>query len=74
MHHVCEFWYKKDPNRIRGIRSDTLAQMMNLAGIRPDGRYLVVDEASGLIVTAVLDRLGCESLCVPSACCSSFIS
>jgi len=58
VHNVCEFWYNKDSNRIRGIRSDTLAQMLNLAGIRPDGRYLVVDEASGLIVTALLDRLG----------------
>lgn len=32
--------------------------MMNFAGIRPGGRYLVIDEASGLLVTAVLERLG----------------
>lgn len=40
--------------------------MMNFAGIRPGGRYLVVDEASGLLVTAVLERLGGMSIaCKP---------
>ena len=35
-----------------------LALMLNFAGVKPGGRYLVVDEASGLLVAAVLDRLG----------------
>lgn len=34
--------------------------MMSLAGVRPGGRYLVVEEASGLLVSAVLERLGGE--------------
>ena len=60
MFNVCEYWFQKDRGRIHDIRMDTLSQMMSLAGVRPGGRYLVVDEASGLIVTAVLDRLGGE--------------
>ncbi|KAH8120055.1 Gcd10p-domain-containing protein [Phellopilus nigrolimitatus] len=60
IHNICDYWFNKDRGRIREIRPDTLAQMMNLAGIRPGGRYIVVDEASGLLVTAVLDRLGGE--------------
>ncbi|KAL5534101.1 hypothetical protein ACEPAG_562 [Sanghuangporus baumii] len=60
LHNVCNYWFNKDRSRIREIRPDTLAQMMNLAGVRSDGRYLVVDEASGLLVSAVLERLGDE--------------
>ena len=29
-----------------------------MAGVRPGGRYLAVEEASGLVVSAILDRLG----------------
>lgn len=32
--------------------------MMNLANIRPGGKYLVVDDASGLIVSSMLARMG----------------
>jgi tRNA (adenine-N(1)-)-methyltransferase non-catalytic subunit len=58
LHNVCDFWFNKDHTRIRGIRCDTLSQMMSLAGIRPGGRYLAVEEASGIVVSAILDRLG----------------
>ena len=58
LHNVCEYWFNKDQNRLRDIRPDTLAQMLNLASIRPGGRYLVVDDASGVVVSAVLTRLG----------------
>ncbi|KAA1468108.1 Gcd10p-domain-containing protein [Dentipellis sp. KUC8613] len=56
--NVCEYWFNKDQNRIRDLRIDTLSQMMNLANIRPGGRYLAVDDASGLVVSAILERLG----------------
>ncbi|KAI1793101.1 Gcd10p-domain-containing protein [Ganoderma leucocontextum] len=58
MFNVCEYWFNKDQNRLRDIRPDSLAQMLNLANIRPGGRYLAVDDASGVVVSAVLDRLG----------------
>jgi len=56
--NVCEYWFTKDQTRILGIRIDTLSQMMNLGNVRPGGRYIVVDEASGLVVSALLERLG----------------
>jgi tRNA (adenine58-N1)-methyltransferase non-catalytic subunit len=31
---------------------------MNLGNVRPGGRYIVVDDASGMVVSAVLERLG----------------
>jgi tRNA (adenine58-N1)-methyltransferase non-catalytic subunit len=44
------------------MRVDTLSQMMNLGNVRPGGRYIVVDEASGIVVSALLERLGGQSL------------
>ncbi|KAH9004313.1 Gcd10p-domain-containing protein [Lactarius hatsudake] len=56
--NVCEYWFVKDQTRILGLRVDTLSQMMNLGNARPGGRYIVVDDASGMLVCAVLERLG----------------
>ena len=60
VYNVAEYWFNKDPGRIRDMRVDTLSQMLNLGNIRPGGRYLAVDDVSGLVVTAMLDRLGGE--------------
>jgi tRNA (adenine-N(1)-)-methyltransferase non-catalytic subunit len=32
--------------------------MLNMANIRPGGRYIAVDDASGLVVSGILDRMG----------------
>ncbi|KAI0652487.1 Gcd10p-domain-containing protein [Trametes meyenii] len=58
LYNVCEYWFNKDQNRLRDIRMDTLAQLTSLANIRPGGRYIAVDDASGVVVSAILDRLG----------------
>lgn len=58
MFNVCDYWFNKDQNRLRDIRPDALAQMLNLANVRPGGRYLAVDDASGVVISAILDRLG----------------
>ncbi|KAF8578320.1 Gcd10p-domain-containing protein [Ramaria rubella] len=56
--HVAEYWFAKDPTRIREVRPDALAQMLTLANIHPGGRYLVVDDGGGILVAGVLERLG----------------
>jgi tRNA (adenine-N(1)-)-methyltransferase non-catalytic subunit len=56
--NVCEYWFVKDQNRIRDLRVDSLSQLLNLANVRPGGRYLAVDDASGLLVASILERLG----------------
>jgi tRNA (adenine-N(1)-)-methyltransferase non-catalytic subunit len=56
--NVCEFWFAKDQLRIRDIRADSLGQILNLANIYPGGKYLIIDDASGLIASAILERLG----------------
>lgn len=40
------------------MRIDTLSQMMNLGNVRPGGRYIAVDEASGMVISGLLERLG----------------
>ncbi|PCH34318.1 Gcd10p-domain-containing protein [Wolfiporia cocos MD-104 SS10] len=56
--NVCDYWFTKDQNRLRDIRPDALSQMLNMANIRPGGKYIVVDDASGIIVAGVLERMG----------------
>ncbi|KAL0581062.1 tRNA (adenine(58)-N(1))-methyltransferase non-catalytic subunit trm6 [Marasmius crinis-equi] len=58
--NVCDYWFNKDQNRVRDIRPDTLTQMLLLANVQPGGRYIVVDDASGIVVSGVLERLGGE--------------
>ena len=60
--NVCEYWFNKDQNRLRDLRVDALGQMLNLANIHPGGRYLAVDDASGIVVAGILERLGGMSL------------
>ncbi len=59
--NVCDYWFNKDQSRLRDIRPDTLSQLLSLANIRPGGRYIAVDDASGVIVAGILDRLGGNS-------------
>ncbi|KAL9716427.1 tRNA (adenine(58)-N(1))-methyltransferase non-catalytic subunit trm6 [Leucoagaricus gongylophorus] len=56
--NVCDYWFAKDQERIRDIRIDTLSQLLSLANVRPGGRYIVVDDASGIVVSALLERMG----------------
>lgn len=56
--NVCEYWFLKDQNRLRDLRVDSLSQVLNLANIRPGGRYIAIDDASGMIVSGILERMG----------------
>ncbi|KAJ7170183.1 Gcd10p-domain-containing protein [Mycena filopes] len=58
--NVCEYWFRKDQTRIRDIRIDALSQILNMANIKPGGRYLAVDDASGMVVSGILERMGGE--------------
>ncbi|KAM0788425.1 hypothetical protein ACM66B_001561 [Microbotryomycetes sp. NB124-2] len=56
-HNVCEYNFEKESMKIRGIRPDTLSQIMTIANVRPGGRLLVVEDVHGLIVAAALERM-----------------
>ncbi|OCF78658.1 tRNA (adenine-N(1)-)-methyltransferase non-catalytic subunit TRM6 [Kwoniella mangroviensis CBS 8886] len=56
LHHYSE----RSPASVLHLRVDTLSQLLNMANIRPGGRYLVVDDTSGLVTAAILERMGSE--------------
>lgn len=58
MFNVCDYWFRKDPQRVRFLRPDALSQVVTLGNIYPGQRFIVVDDTGGLILAAVLDRLG----------------
>ena len=51
---------------IMALREDTFAQLLSFANIRSGGRYLVVDDCSGLVVGGILERMGGQSRLVCS--------
>ncbi|PWN26866.1 Gcd10p-domain-containing protein, partial [Jaminaea rosea] len=47
------------PDKVRGMRLDTVSQMLSSANVGAGGRYLVVDGTSGgLLIAACLERMG----------------
>lgn len=48
----------KEPIKILEMRSETIAVMLSLANVHYGGRYLVIDESGGLLVSAIAERLG----------------
>lgn len=58
VHNLCEYWWNLEPRRIRDLRPDTLAQILAVGNVRPGSRVLVVDDTSGLLTAAVIERLG----------------
>ncbi|ELU39443.1 Gcd10p domain-containing protein [Rhizoctonia solani AG-1 IA] len=59
--------YRNNPlvlNAASDLRPHTLGQLLNSANVRPGARILVADDVSGLLVAAVLERLGGSGRCL----------
>eukprot|EP00842_Homolaphlyctis_polyrhiza_P004754 jgi/Hompol1/527/HPOL_005347-RA len=54
---LCDFYFSKSPEKIRELRMDTLSQMLTQANVRAGSRFLVVDDAAGILVGAMLERM-----------------
>ncbi|KAI8815891.1 Gcd10p family-domain-containing protein [Fimicolochytrium jonesii] len=54
---LCNHFSQDNPRKINEMRIDTLSQMLTTANIRPNGRYIVIDEAGGLLTCALAERL-----------------
>lgn len=61
---LIEYYMDKDPAKIRDISEESLGLMMSLANIKPGGTYLVVEDLSGVLVAAMLERMGGEGTIV----------
>lgn len=61
--NVCDFFVEKfdrDVDKLRGLRADSIANILSLAGVGPGGRYLLVDGVGGALAGAILERMGGE--------------
>ncbi|KAI9142547.1 adenine(58)-N(1)-methyltransferase non-catalytic subunit TRM6 [Paraphysoderma sedebokerense] len=58
MRSICEYFFEKSILKIRELRIDTLSIMLSQANIRAGSKVLVVDDVQGLLVAAVMERLG----------------
>ncbi|CAN6640693.1 tRNA (adenine(58)-N(1))-methyltransferase non-catalytic subunit TRM6 [Trichomonascus vanleenenianus] len=57
---LVEYYLNKDPAKIVGMSVESLALMLNMANIQPGGTYLVVDDVCGVLVAALMERMGGE--------------
>ncbi|KAK9711983.1 tRNA (adenine(58)-N(1))-methyltransferase non-catalytic subunit trm6 [Basidiobolus ranarum] len=57
LYSLCDFFFNKNPSKIRDMRIDTLSQMLNMGNIRAHSKILVVDDAQGLVVCGLMERM-----------------
>ncbi len=68
---IAHIFYRQDPERILGLRIDSLSQLISYAGVNSSGKYLLYDSSSsGLATAAFLNSIGPQGdakvLCVQS--------
>lgn len=55
---------KESPAKVMDLTEESLGLIMSFANIKPGGNYLVVDDVSGVLVAAMLERMGGEGVIV----------
>ncbi|KAG0328424.1 tRNA (adenine(58)-N(1))-methyltransferase non-catalytic subunit trm6 [Podila humilis] len=53
-----EYYYIKNPAKIRDIRMDTLSQLLSYSNVHAGCKLLVVDDTQGMVVSALAERMG----------------
>ncbi|KAA8912927.1 hypothetical protein TRICI_003309 [Trichomonascus ciferrii] len=61
---LIDIYLDKDPIKIQDMSVESLGLMMSMADIRPGGTYLVADDVSGVVVAALIERMGGEGCIV----------
>ncbi|KAG4304251.1 hypothetical protein PORY_002432 [Pneumocystis oryctolagi] len=54
---ISEYILMKDFMKIMDLRAEVIAYILNLGNVQAGGRYIVVDETSGLLIAAILERM-----------------
>ncbi|KAJ2017354.1 tRNA (adenine(58)-N(1))-methyltransferase non-catalytic subunit trm6 [Coemansia sp. RSA 922] len=57
VYNLCNYFFEFNPGKIRGIRADTLSQVLSLANVYSNARILAVDDGQGIIIGALLSRM-----------------
>lgn len=55
---LAMMYHGREPGKICHLRYDTLAQMLTLANIHAGSKYLVFETCAGLVLGAVMERMG----------------
>lgn len=55
---MADYHFQRWSDKVRGMRTDSLAQMMSFSNIAPGGRYIIVDGVNGLLAAACVERMG----------------
>ncbi|KAJ2721720.1 tRNA (adenine(58)-N(1))-methyltransferase non-catalytic subunit trm6 [Coemansia sp. Benny D115] len=58
VYNLCDYFFEANPSKIRGIRTDTLSQVLSLANVYGGARVMAVDDGQGLLIGALLSRMG----------------
>ncbi|KAG9305708.1 hypothetical protein G9A89_005106 [Geosiphon pyriformis] len=58
LYSVWEYFFRKNPGKIRDLRIDTLSQLLTSANVRANIKLLVVDDTQGLVISGVMERMG----------------
>lgn len=54
---LLQYYLEKDASRVLDMSDESLALLLSLSNVQPGGRYLVVDETGGVVVSAMLERM-----------------
>ncbi|CAG8466526.1 4713_t:CDS:10 [Paraglomus occultum] len=58
LYSVWSYVYSNRPEKIRDLRIDTLSQILTLANVHANAKYIVVDDVRGMLISGVMERLG----------------
>ncbi|XP_041469150.1 tRNA (adenine(58)-N(1))-methyltransferase non-catalytic subunit TRM6-like [Lytechinus variegatus] len=55
---MCEMYFNRAPSKVIQIRIDTMAQLLTAANVQSGMKVMVLEHCHGLLVAAVMERLG----------------
>ncbi|KAI9303515.1 Gcd10p family-domain-containing protein [Cunninghamella echinulata] len=58
LYSINDYFFNKNPDKIKFLRVDTLSQLLSRANVRANSKLLIVDDTQGLIVAAAAERMG----------------
>lgn len=61
---LLQYYAEKNPRKVLDLSEESLGLILNYANVRKGGKYLLADETGGLLLYAILERIGEEGLVV----------
>lgn len=61
---LLDFYLEKDYKKVLDMSQEMLALTLSMANVRPGGKYLIVDETTGVLTAALMERMAGQGLIV----------